>query len=512
MPVGKAETSDTSKDTTMNWHTVGPFQARGLDPLTRGVLTAKHGLAHISSLVPAWFLLAAVASCTPATDSGPPVQSQQPRPASVPSTDRPLAGMTPFVWLEGEHPASTNVKLNLAGWGNKQFLSGEKWLHLSLDADKIEKELPAEGGLIRFDFDVKDHGNRDIWARIGFEFTRSLFDWRVDEGSWTTVGPDELTSDLMEIDFFCEVAWLKLGQCALAPGPHHLEFRMPKRKDAKGQYQRVLFALDAVCISPGDFHPNGKYKPGEDGRNARDREAGNVVFQLPEPGPDGMRSTLPLNGVWEICRDDEQQPGPVAEPIHELPAKPVWRAIAVPGDKNTLRPDLVFAHRVWYRTRVNIPSAAAGHSFFLVFPQNNLNTTVYVNGVLCGFDKNPFARVQIDVSKAVKPGTNELLVGIRDAWYGYSASPTDPMKLRRRWNLPKKFFGDGFQDLAYPIWSHAESGILVTPTLIAAGSAYVADVFCKPSVAHQSLEVDVTLANPDRQAAAGEVVCEAVER
>ena len=52
------------------------------------------------------------------------------------------------------------MKLNLAGWGNKQFLSGEKWLHLSIDASKIEKELPAEGGRVRYDFDVNDSGNR----------------------------------------------------------------------------------------------------------------------------------------------------------------------------------------------------------------------------------------------------------------------------------------------------------------------------------------------------------------
>ncbi len=65
-----AETSDTSKDTTMNWHTVGPFHARGLDPPTRGVLTVKHGPAHISPLAPDWFLLAALGSCIPATDSG----------------------------------------------------------------------------------------------------------------------------------------------------------------------------------------------------------------------------------------------------------------------------------------------------------------------------------------------------------------------------------------------------------------------------------------------------------
>ncbi len=481
----------------MSWHVCNTSQNFNLDR------------AYGSSRFPIWALLAAFASCTPATD-WEPNQTQRPESHTESATGRPGAGASSFVWLEGEQPSSANVKLNLAGWGNKQFLSGEKWLHLSIDSDKIVKELPADGGRVRYDFDVKDDGDLAIWVRIGFEFARSPFDWRIDQGPWTSVSPDEPTSDLMEIDFFCEVAWLKLGHHTLERGHHQLEFRLPETKDAKGQYQRVLFALDAVCVCSDTFAPNGKFKPGEDGREARDREAENVVFQFPEPGPNGARSALPLNGLWEICRDDEQQPGPVAEPIGKLPAHPVWRAIAVPGDKNTLRPDLVFAHRVWYRARVNAPTAASGRSFFLVFPQNNLNTTVYVNGIVCGFDKNPFARVQIDVSKAIKPGLNEVLVGIRDAWYGFSASPTNPMKLRRKWNLPKKFFGDGFQDLAYPIWNHPESGILVTPTLVSAGPTYVADVFCKPSVARQALAVDVTLANPGSQAAAGEVVCEAV--
>ena len=58
------------------------------------------------------------------------------------------------------------------------------------------------------------------------------------------------------------------------------------------------------------------------------------------------------------------------------------------------------------------------------------------------------------MTRAIRTGRNEVCVGIRDAWYGRSASPTDPMKLRKTFNLPKKFFGDGFQDLAYPIWNH----------------------------------------------------------
>ena len=182
---------------------------------------------------------------------------------------------------------------------------------------------------------------------------------------------------------------------------------------------------------------------------------------------------MTLKGLWEVCRHDEALPGEVAEPITDFPAEPRWKAIEVPGDKNEQRPDLLFAHRLWYRTRVNVPAALAGRSFFLTFPQNNLNTTVFVNGVYCGFNKNPFVHFDIDVTKGIKPGqVNEIWVGIRDAWYAYSTKPGDPMKLRKKFNLPPDFARMGFQDLAYPVWGAWQSGILVTPTLTAAGPAY----------------------------------------
>ena len=415
------------------------------------------------------------------------------------------------VWLEGEAPTAANFKVEGGAWGNKRFLSGEAWAHLALDADKVEKGLPDGGGVLTYRFANKSDGPHEVWARIGFEFARSAFEWRLDGGEWTKVAPDELTTDLMEIDFFCEVAWLKLGDRPLTKGDHALEIRFPRVKGKDGKFERVLFALDAICIDPGHFAPDSKFKPGEDGRDDADRKAGEVVFKLPTPGPEGRRSAVELEGTWEICRHDEQHPGEVAAPIAGRPEHPVWRAIAVPGDKNVLRPDLVFAHRVWYRTRVEVPAAAAGRSFQLVFPQNNLNTTVVVNGVPCGFSNTPFARLQFDVTKGIRPGINEVWVGIRDAWYGRSADPANPMKLRKTFNMPKKFFGDGFQDLAYPIWNAPQSGILVTPELVCAGPAYAADVFCKPSVAKKGLAVEVTVANAGDRAASGTIRCEAVD-
>ena len=416
-----------------------------------------------------------------------------------------------FAWVEGEAPAAATVMANRSGWGNKQFLSAEKWLHLSVDADKVAKDFPDDGALFRYDLNLPKAGAFEAWARIGFEFARSPFDWRIDGGPWTRVGPEELTIDLMEIDFFCEVAWLKLGDRPLGAGGHTLEIRVPKLKGADGKPARVLFALDALCLHEGRFAPNSRFRPGDDGRDEADRRAASTVFTLPEPGPGGRRSSVPLAGLWEVCRLDEQLPGPVAEPIGDLPASPIWRGIPVPGDKNTLRPDLVFAHRLWYRTRVDVPPGAAGRSFVLSFPQNSLNTTVVVNGIPCGFARAPFARAEIDVTKGIRAGRNEVWVGIRDAWYGRSADPDNPLRLRKTFNLPLKFFGDGFQDLAYPIWNAPLSGILATPELSCVGPAYAADVFCKPSVARKALDVDVTVANPGPKPLEGEVVCEAVD-
>ena len=105
---------------------------------------------------------------------------------------------------------------------------------------------------------------------------------------------------------------------------------------------------------------------------------------------------------------------------------------------------------------------------------------------------------------------NEIWVGIRDAWYGYTASPTNPLKLRRMFNMPLEFSHHGFQDLSYPVWAAFQSGILVTPSLVSAGRAYTSDVFCKPSVARKELALEVTVKNPSKEKVAGQLLCEAV--
>ncbi len=425
------------------------------------------------------------------------------------------ADPAPFVWIEAETPAKSNVPVKPAEAARPDWLSGGKWLFLSVDKD-VEKLWPAGGAVLSYPFAAPTEARYEIWHRAGMEYVRSAFDWRIDGSPWQTIHPRDpkyQTIDLMELSTWNEVGWLKMGDQALTKGEHTLEIRIPLPKDDKGKVTRVLYASDCFCLSAGPFRPHSRFKPGEVDRTAADEEAAKHVFEFPNRPLNGERTSIALKGPWEVCRHDEALPGPVAVPIGELPTEPRWKAIAVPGDKNTQRPDLLFAHRLWYRCRVNVPAIGGAASYVLTFPQNSLNTTVYVNGVLCGFNKNPFVHFDIDITKGIKPGqVNEIWVGIRDYWYAYSASPTNPMKLREKFNLPPDFGRMGFQDLAYPVWGSQQSGILVTPTLTIAGSAYVSDVFVKPSVAKKLLAVEVTVTNNTGKEINCELMCAAIDR
>ncbi len=425
---------------------------------------------------------------------------------------RAFAAAGDFVWIECEKPMASNITPKAEGARRTEWLSGNAWLVVNVEDAKVEAEIPKEGATFTYAFSAAKEGKYEVWHRVGFEFVRSLFEWRMDDGAWATITPEVLTTDLLELDVWCEVGWLKMGDQQLSAGEHKLQIRVPIRKDDKGKVQRILYASDAICISAGPFHPHGKLKPGESDLDEADANAAKQAFALPEAKAVGERASVALKGLWEICRNDEALPKVVDEPINDFPTDPHWKAIAVPGDKNTLRPDMMMAHRVWYRTKVNVPASAAGRAFFLTFPQNNLNTTVYVNGVYCGFNKFPYVHFDIDVTKAIKPGVNEVWVGIRDAWYGYATKPGDPMKLRRTFNIPPSFTGNGFQDLAWPVWKAWQAGILVTPTLTSVGGIYASDVFVKPSVAKKLLEAEITVENPGTAAVAGTVLCEAVNK
>ncbi len=447
-------------------------------------------------------------------------------------------GATKWVWIAGAKPAGfspATLKPKLQGWGRTKFLYGGHWLSYNLSPQQSQQVVPLRGLRIRYNFKCPAAENYQVWMRIGFEFARAPFSWRVDRGPWHRVSPNAPTVDMMTLTTWCQVSWLHVGKVHVAAGRHTFEVRLlpyatyhgrgpvPTRQAIRAaieanrrapklplQWQRVLFGCNAICLYAGHFSPNGPYAPGTWKPSKLDQEAAATVYRLPAAAGGAVRTSISLAGLWQICRDGQLLPTRAGVPIGHLPQHPLWTAIAVPGNKNVERPDLRYCHRLWYRCRVLVPESYAGDGFHLVFPLNNLNTTVFVNGKYCGFCNAPYARFRMDISRAMHPGINEIWVGIRDAWYGYVNDPKNPLVLKQEFSYPMALLSRGFQNLVYPIWNRSASGILVRPRLVATGAVYASNVFVKPNVQQHLLDVQVKVRNTTTQAQTGEVICEAL--
>ena len=252
-----------------------------------------------------------------------------------------VAGAADFVWIEGESPTSVDLKFKAENSGHDDWLSGGQLARSPRSTrTRSRRTCPPRGACSPTSSRSRRPATYEVWDRIGFEFVRSPFDWRIDGGDWARIGPEALTTDLMELDFFCEVAWLKLGEKALAAGPHTLEIRLPRTKDEKGATARILYASDALCLNPGTFAPDAQAQAGR-GRPRRARPQGRRDRLRPARAASAaeQRSRVtPRRASGRSAATTSRSPGEVAEPIEELPETPNWKGIAVPGDKNKLAP------------------------------------------------------------------------------------------------------------------------------------------------------------------------------
>ncbi|MBN2508584.1 MAG: hypothetical protein JXQ71_18060 [Verrucomicrobia bacterium] len=409
----------------------------------------------------------------------------------------------PTLWLEGEKPASATFEYQTGGWGNRGYLSGESWLHFSIPDTEVERRIPAEGGVLRYAFTVAEPGDYEVWNRAGFEYVRSPFAWRVDDGPWSTIDPQkDLSTDLMEIARWCEIAWVPMGKAKLDRGTHTLELRFTVRKDAQGRAQRLIYTSDALVLSRGIFRPNGSHKPGAEWRTDRDRAAERHVFTLPE-APPGTRSEVDLHGDWQYARFDEA--GPVGDaragPVTALPARDTlhWSSLAVPGDRNALRPDQAFCHRYVLRTRVHVPASLKGRRLLLDGAEANLMISVLVNGRFVGFSDAVASGFTFDVSDAVQYGAeNELAVVVKDAYY--ALEPNEEKPDSHFWfNIPLDLMRDNqgvTMRMDYPTRNTLGNGLLDRVRLLAAGPAVIEDVYFRPSVQDGCITVETTVHSP----------------
>ncbi|MBV9850285.1 MAG: hypothetical protein JO250_11470, partial [Armatimonadetes bacterium] len=415
------------------------------------------------------------------------------------------AAAPPYVWVEGEAPADVTpaaAKPSPLGvsWGSgPQVLSDGKWLSLSIDAAKVDQQVPTDGIVISYNVNVPSPASYGLWNRIGYEKVRSPFDWRVDNGVWNTVTPDQDTVDVADLQDWNPLGWLKMGTQPLSQGPHTLQIRLTKSKDDKGNWRNVQYASDALCLVAGPFHPSGRLRPDQtDEATDADHAAASHVFPMPAPqGP--AQTALSLKGDWQIAADDELVVDDRTGPIQAAPnpGDLLWSAVPVPGDRNATRPDMQYVHRYWLRARVSVPAEAAGRSFYLHVPAENMIATVFVNGRQCGWTKTPYAIWDCDVTQAMKPGqVNEIMVGIKDPFYGL-ADASDAKHIQY---TPYNFWHyNTTNQLDFPVLGRYETGLLLEPALVTAGKAYTSDVFALPSVKNKALGLEVTVRNPTAQ-------------
>jgi len=419
---------------------------------------------------------------------------------SIIASARAAAEPTAYVWVEAEDAVAMNADFAREG-PRSELLSGGVWIRKSLGKGEAGRAVPPEGFLLRYRLPVPEAGQYDLWARVGFEWVRAPLEWRIGEGQWTAIGSDVATTNVMELGDWMEVAWLQLGTPTLPAGPATLEIRYR----GPGSDGRMLMALDCIALMKGTWVPEGRLKPGQQYDSELDSRAAGTVFELPTPNS-AARTQVKLNGPWQVARyDDLDMDAGAWNPVQAIPSEqeyPLrWMGINVPSSLWS-KPETVFAHRVIYRTRINVPTAHRGRAFYLHFSGTNWLASIFVNGKLAGTHQGVWIPWDLDVSRYIEPGkVNELAVAVKGPYYAVDvANDTRGGDLDRQRNRPRNrqdwvFWIEPIHPSTKGDGNGVDYGIVNPVTLVSVGSAYTEDVFVKPSVAGKQLVADITVRN-----------------
>jgi hypothetical protein len=419
------------------------------------------------------------------------------------------AEASPFVWIEAETPHGISGFEIRPDTRKPAICSAGACFFGSVPKDQFGKTVPT----FSYDFEVAYGAEYLLWVRLGMEWVRAPLDWRIDGGEWKTYGETELTTSLMSVADWNELAWGRLALVKLSSGKHKLEVKFERPNK-----ERLLFALDCFAfVSDTTWLPDGTLKPGE--RYDVDQPVP-PPFALPEATGLGQRAVLDLNGTWQLARwDDPDMDRDPFGPVRDVP--PIqrlnWMNIAVPGNVWLQRPELALASRVVYRATIRVPPSHAGRSAWIHFSGTNYVVSVFVNGVYCGGRRSILVPWDCDVSNALKPGMdNELLVVVKSHQYAMdlaSKGIAGPLASRR--NLPKSHYRTmKWNDAIYPSTKGDGDGtcvgIINPASLVLGGQVYTVDAFVRTSVARKRLDATLEIANPSGVPLLVEVRCAAI--
>jgi beta-galactosidase len=398
------------------------------------------------------------------------------------------------IWIEGES-AKTVVGAKIDPTGSRAgMLSGDRWMSIGFD----KENLPKDGVTLSYPVPVTRAGSYRLWARVGFEWVRADLAYRVDGGAWVSMPASQATTNVMELAAWNEVAWQRGDPVNLAAGNRNLDVRFTTPD--KGE--RFLFGLDCIALVPvdQDWTPEGTLKPGEKYDEAIDRDAAAKSYTVSIPAA-GARVETPLNDLWEVARaDDPNMDVETYDAVRSIPAGLTWRGIKVPSDAWAARPDLGFAHRLVYRTRVNVPADLAGRGFLLRFGGHAWITSVFVNGKFVSDYTGTLVPFDVDLTRHLRTGeTNVLEVAVKGAYYAIDHQPGQLMRSRNQPRNEEFLKYVKWIDCTWPTGKgggEATSlGITRPVSLVVTGKAYTTETFIRTSVKNKRLAADITVQN-----------------
>ncbi len=115
-----------------------------------------------------------------------------------------------------------------------------------------------------------------------------------------------------------------------------------------------------------------------------------------------------LNGLWQYAITPADASTPTAWEGHILVPYPLESALS--GVKKALMPE----QRLWYKRSLEAPAMKAGEKLLLHFGAVDYQCWIFLNGKQVGTHEGGYTAFDIDITTALKKGTNELMLKVYD--------------------------------------------------------------------------------------------------
>ena len=173
---------------------------------------------------------------------------------------------------------------------------------------------------------------------------------------------------------------------------------------------KKIIAVAAMALLTGSQQAGAQWKPvGDKIKTAWVEKVNPKMPWNVYPRPQLKRTQwVNLNGLWNYAIKDLQSSEPASFDGKILVPYPIESSLS--GVGKTLTKESI----LWYNRTFTIPSAWKGKNVKLNFGAVDWKAEVFVNGVSVGNHTGGFAPFSMDITSALKPGSNKLSVKVFD--------------------------------------------------------------------------------------------------